>query len=144
MLDVVQQDGEIFLVLEYVPGEPLRERLGAPLSLHSFIEIAIECTEALAAAHHAGVVHHDIKPENFMVLPNGHVKLLDLGLATSVLASDTLGSEPAGTHPFRGKTMLCVAALAANSLPSPSFSSRPRRLHRMRRSSSTGRTPPHP
>jgi serine/threonine protein kinase len=76
------QEGRPFIVTELVEGVTLRERLKeGPLSIPESIEIAVQVTSALAAAHARGLVHRDIKPENVMVRPDGYVKVLDFGLA---------------------------------------------------------------
>jgi serine/threonine protein kinase/Flp pilus assembly protein TadD len=82
--DVFEDHGEVMLVMEYVEGVTLRDRLAAPISKEEFIGIAVECANALAAAHEKGILHSDIKPENIMLTPNGHVKLLDFGVARRV------------------------------------------------------------
>jgi serine/threonine-protein kinase len=79
--DVLDQQGELFLVMEYVEGETLRQRMAGPVPLDEFLSIALQCAEALVAAHQAGVVHCDIKPENIMLRPPGQVKILDFGVA---------------------------------------------------------------
>jgi serine/threonine-protein kinase len=81
LLHVLEDNGEKYLVLEYVPGPTLRQRLHGPLELDAFFPLAVECTEALAVAHRNGIVHRDIKPENYIVATTGAVKLLDLGVA---------------------------------------------------------------
>ena len=79
----VGEDGEqLFIVMELVQGKSLRELLCAgPVEIHVVVRLALQISEALAAAHTLGVVHGDIKPENVMVLTNDRVKLLDFGLA---------------------------------------------------------------
>lgn len=79
--DVLDQPEETFLVMEYVEGATLRDRLNAPFDTQRFLRIAIQCAEALQAAHEKGIVHCDIKPENIMVTPKGEVKVLDFGVA---------------------------------------------------------------
>jgi serine/threonine-protein kinase len=79
--DVVEHQGEILLVMEYVDGQSLRHRTSQPMPLNEFIPIAIQCTEALVAAHQSGIMHRDIKPENIMITTKGRVKICDFGLA---------------------------------------------------------------
>jgi pimeloyl-ACP methyl ester carboxylesterase len=80
--DFGELGGRPFIVTELVEGVTLRERLGdGPLPIQDAIEIALQMTSALAAAHARGLVHRDIKPENVMVRPDGYVKVLDFGLA---------------------------------------------------------------
>jgi len=74
-----------FIVSEYIEGKTLREIIRAStLRLPKILEISIQITSALAAAHKAHLVHRDIKPENIMVRPDGYVKVLDFGLAKLV------------------------------------------------------------
>ena len=86
--DVVQHQGEILLVMEYVEGKMLRARMWEPISLEQFYEIALQCAEGLAAAHDQRIVHGDIKPENIMLTPAGRVKILDFGVAKKFSNSD--------------------------------------------------------
>jgi len=79
--DVVEEKGEIFIVMEYVEGQNLCQRFAQPLSLEEFLGIAIQCAAALVAAHERGIVHRDIKPENIMLTSAGQVKILDFGVA---------------------------------------------------------------
>ena len=79
--DVIEEATETFLVMEYVDGETLRERLRRPVTLDEFLPLALQCTEALAAAHELGILHLDLKPENIMLTRAGQVKILDFGLA---------------------------------------------------------------
>jgi len=80
-------DGRPFIAMEYVRGETLRQRLDAgPLPLKDALWIAVEVAEALETAHAAPIVHRDLKPSNIMLTTDGHVKLLDFGLAKRVEA----------------------------------------------------------
>lgn len=75
-------DEQQFIATEFVEGETLRQHLKrAPLTLSETLDIAIQIASALSAAHRAGIVHRDVKPENIMVRPDGYVKILDFGLA---------------------------------------------------------------
>ncbi len=81
--DVGEQDGQHFLVMEYLEGVTLRERMDeGPLSLAEASRILDQVAAALDAAHARGVVHRDIKPSNVMLLPGGHVKVMDLRLGS--------------------------------------------------------------
>lgn len=79
--DVLVEHGEILLVMEYVEGMTLRQRMRRPVSVEEFFEIAIQCVEGLAAAHEKRIVHGDIKPENLMLTASGRIKILDFGVA---------------------------------------------------------------
>ena len=85
--DVGHQEGVDFLVMEYLEGESLAERLrkGA-LPLKETVKIGMEVCEALDVAHRAGIVHRDLKPGNIMLTRNGS-KLMDFGLAKASVAS---------------------------------------------------------
>ncbi len=79
--DIGHQDGVDFLVMEYLEGETLADRLcRGPLSAEQFARTAVEIADALDRAHRQGVIHRDLKPGNIMLTKEG-VKLLDFGLA---------------------------------------------------------------
>ena len=76
------EGGRHYIATEYIDGITLRKRLGGqPMDLTEILDIAIQITGALEEAHAAGIIHRDIKPENVMIRKNGHVKVLDFGLA---------------------------------------------------------------
>ncbi|MGE5360145.1 MAG: protein kinase domain-containing protein, partial [Bacteroidales bacterium] len=71
-----------FLVLEYVPGDTLAQRIDrAALPLKEALQVGRQIAEALDAAHEKGIVHRDLKPANIKITPDGKVKVLDFGLA---------------------------------------------------------------
>ncbi|HVF24163.1 MAG TPA: protein kinase [Pyrinomonadaceae bacterium] len=72
--------GQPFLVMEFVKGKSLSELLDEGLTLRRSVEIVASIAEALAEAHHHGIVHRDIKPSNILVNERGQVKVLDFGL----------------------------------------------------------------
>jgi len=79
---IEQDDGAGYLVLEYVTGETLAERIARePLKLGEALSIGQQIAEAISAAHEKGVVHRDLKPGNIKITPEGKVKVLDFGLA---------------------------------------------------------------
>jgi serine/threonine protein kinase len=83
--EVAEAEGREFIVMEYVEGEALRAKIGqGPLPLAETLQIGIEVSEALEAAHGKGIVHRDIKPENIMLTKTGHAKVMDFGLAKQV------------------------------------------------------------
>src|SRR5262245_4300490 len=80
--EIGQVDGAHYIVTEFIDGQTLRQRMQtAKLSLNEVVDVAIQVTQALEAAHSAGIVHRDIKPENVMVRRDGLTKVLDFGLA---------------------------------------------------------------
>src|SRR6188768_958246 len=75
-------DGQHYIAMEYVEGETLRQRLSTSrLTIRESLDITRQVAAALSAAHGAGIVHRDVKPENVMLRPDGLVKVLDFGLA---------------------------------------------------------------
>src|SRR5713101_2962538 len=80
--DVGAHDGSPYLVTELLEGETLQHRIaGRPLSARRAIEYGSRIAHGLAAAHENGIVHRDLKPANVFVTKEGHVKILDFGLA---------------------------------------------------------------
>ena len=91
--DVGGSDGTIFIAMELVEGRTLRELIGSgPLPIKKLLDIAIQIADGLSRAHEAAIVHRDLKPENVMVSKDGHVRILDFGLA-KLVESQPLGPE---------------------------------------------------
>ncbi len=80
--EVDKVDDQIFIAMELVEGKMLSNVIGdRPLTPSESIRMGIEITDGLARAHAEHIVHRDLKPENVIVTPDGHVKILDFGLA---------------------------------------------------------------
>jgi serine/threonine-protein kinase len=88
--DFGSDDGIHYIVMEYVPGEDLKQHLKrrGPLALPEALELAIQIAEALEAAHAKGIVHRDIKPANILLTEEGLVKVADFGIARVFSAPD--------------------------------------------------------
>ncbi len=113
-LDADEDRGVHFLVMEYVEGRDLdrvvRER--GPLRVVDAIEYLIQAARGLAAAHAEGIVHRDIKPSNLMLDTQGTVRVLDLGLARIVDASNPFGQAAGGRLTESGMYMGTIDYMA--------------------------------
>ena len=84
MIDYGEQDGILYLSMEYIQGETLRDMLPSKgMTLQDGLPIALGIVQGLIHAHQRGIVHRDLKPDNVMVTENKLVKVMDLGLAKS-------------------------------------------------------------
>jgi len=89
--DIGEDDGQPFIVMEWMKGQTLHDRISAgPLKVQQIVDIGIEIADALDAAHTQGIVHRDIKPANIFLTERGHVKVMDFGLAKLLGGQDTL------------------------------------------------------
>ena len=119
IFDVGRQGDTAFMVMELLEGETLRQRLaGGAIPWRKAVELAIQMAHGLAAAHGKGLVHRDLKPENLWITTDGHLKILDFGLAKQVEAASQdsqsfLPTEALGmgqAHPTRDGLILAPSA----------------------------------
>ena len=90
MYDVGEDDGNYFIVMEYVNGKTLKsliKKRGA-LSLSETIDIMLQLTSGIACAHESFIIHRDIKPQNILILEDGRVKITDFGIAVALNSTE--------------------------------------------------------
>ncbi len=90
MYDVGEDDGNFYIVMEYIDGKTLKQLIKkrGHLTSSEAVDIMCQLTEGLACAHDSYIIHRDIKPQNIMVLEDGMIKITDFGVAVAVNASD--------------------------------------------------------
>ena len=126
--DVNEADSLTFIVMQYIEGETLAEKMDRqPLELSTVVAVVEQAAEGLAEAHTHGVVHRDLKPQNLMITTRGQVKILDFGLAKQVYTSDQVDADAStasmlstpgnvvGTMPYMSPEQLQGEPLDASS-----------------------------
>jgi serine/threonine protein kinase len=129
--DISEYSGTTFLVMEFLPGETLADRLarGTPerpaLTTAQALQIGIQIADALAAAHQSGIIHRDLKPGNVMLTKAGgaqagmpHAKLLDFGLAktAATFASDFSPTTPPQAVTTQGAILGTIQYMAPEQI----------------------------
>jgi non-specific serine/threonine protein kinase len=109
---IEQHEGQSFIVMELVEGEPLSARLGGkPMEIGQVLDLGIQIADALESAHGKGIVHRDLKPMNMMVTPRGQVKILDFGLAKFERPDSPTAATVSPTSPPQGRDMTVAGSV---------------------------------
>ena len=112
LYEIAEDQGELFLVFEFVPGEPLKAAIaGRPLNSRRAIHLAVQIADALAAAHAHGIIDGGLTPDRIFVTPKGNAKILDLGLGAWTTSGRARAAAVAGAAPAP------IAAIAAYMSP---------------------------
>ncbi len=114
--DIGEFEGQPFIVMEWMKGQTLRDRIARGLlKIHQIVDVGIEIADALDAAHAQGIVHRDIKPANIFLTERGHVKVMDFGLAKLLPgkdASQTTGAQVLDALTVPGVTLGTVSYMS--------------------------------
>ena len=113
LFDTGTHDGRLFVVMELLEGETLRDRLAqGALPIRKTVEISVQIARGLSAAHEKGLVHRDLKPANVFLVTGGQVKILDFGLARQAALSDISETQTADAMTDPGTVMGTVGYMA--------------------------------
>ena len=116
--DIGEQDGTPFLVMEYVEGETLADRIKrGPVPLDEALPFFKQIAEALEAAHEKGIVHRDLKPANIKVTPEDKVKVLDFGLAKALVPEEPAEDSSQSPTLTKGTALGAIMGTAAYMSP---------------------------
>lgn len=108
--DLFEEEEAPWVVLEYVPGQSLKEEIAArgPFSVEETAKFLDQIAKALDHLHHRGLVHLDVKPQNLLITPDGQVKLIDFGLAQQAgEPQEMIGGSAFGTAAYLSPEQAC-------------------------------------
>ena len=115
--EVGKAEEKPFISMEYIQGMTLSQKLtDGPLPLKNALETAVEIAEALEAAHKNDIVHRDLKPANIMLTPDGHVKVMDFGLAKRVTPPEDQEEEITTVLTREGATLGTIPYMSPEQL----------------------------
>ena len=121
--DVGEHEGSVWLAMEYIDGEPLSAWLEQRHSWAEVLDVMTPVAQALLAAHDAGLVHRDIKPDNIMVGSDGRVHVMDLGLARALNDDSDELLSPSGKVEDLSHTLSTSVTRVGDILGTPAYMS---------------------
>src|SRR5256714_4939916 len=112
IFEIGEDNGTHFIAMEFIDGVTLREKIHRERTdLRKLLRYLQHAAEGLAKAHSAGIVHRDLKPDNIMITREGHVKILDFGLAKLIERQQVIGTRGSGS------SEVATALMPPHSMP---------------------------